>query len=533
MVTTDSDEKIRKWIDECGGDDGNEYEMWTEDKISMESDIWVESICQIDTIYSPNTMISNVDDIFTDLNNVDDSSLTDDETKSDSVPDLESVSDSTLDEDEDIEVKVGSGSLEDDLAIDVDEDPKTYTFAAITLANTGSTFTTELYYSGASRHMSLYKHKFINFIPIQRKVLTAADGGHFKAIGKGDMHISMPNGKSTMRILLKDVLYAPKIGVTLVSIDKIDAARYTALFYKSQLRIFSSMKESKLLVQVEMGNGLYQVEHEKDIEFAMAVVPEVVTIEKLHHMMGHTALEAAKALIKKGLVEGFKLDESSKMSNTCNSCEYGKAHRKPISKERKAPRAANIGDEIHSDVWGSSPIQMIGGREYYLTYTDDHLRYSKLYLQRLKSETFRAYKRYEAYLLRQKGVHIKKLHTNRGGEYLSNDFSNHLADMGTVRNLTIHDTPEHNGVAERLNHTLLEKVQAMLHSSGLLKFLWGEAINHAVYLKNQTGTKALEGKTPYEVFYSVKPNLKGLPEFGAQVWVHNLNGTKLDGRSVV
>ena len=55
----------------------------------------------------------------------------------------------------------------------------------------------------------------------------------------------------------------------------------------------------------------------------------------------------------------------------------------------------------------------------------------------------------------------------------------------------------------------------MLHSSGLLKFLWGEAINHAVYLKNQTGTKALEGKTPYEVFYGVKPNLKGLPEFGA------------------
>ena len=73
----------------------------------------------------------------------------------------------------------------------------------------------------------------------------------------------------------------------------------------------------------------------------------------------------------------------------------------------------------------------------------------------------------------------------------------------------------------------------MLHSSGLPKFLWGEAINHAVYLKNRTGTKALEGKTPYEVFYNVKPNLKGLLEFGALVWVHNPNGTKLDGRSFV
>ena len=52
------------------------------------------------------------------------------------------------------------------------------------------------------------------------------------------------------------------------------------------------------------------------------------------------------------------------------------------------------------------------------------------------------------------------------------------------------DTPEHNGVAERLNHTLLERVRAMLHGSGLPKFLWGEAVKHAVYLKNRASTKA-------------------------------------------
>ena len=88
------------------------------------------------------------------------------------------------------------------------------------------------------------------------------------------------------------------------------------------------------------------------------------------------------------------------------------------------------------------------------------------------------------YLLRQKGVHIKKLQTDRGGEYLSKEFSTHLAEAGTIRNLTVHDTPEHNGVAERLNRTLLERVQVMLLFSGLPKSLWGEAISHAIYLKN-------------------------------------------------
>ena len=67
---------------------------------------------------------------------------------------------------------------------------------------------------------------------------------------------------------------------------------------------------------------------------------------------------------------------------------------------------------------------------------------------------------------------------------MSDEFSEHLKNAGTVRKLVVHDTPEHNGVAECLNRTLLEKVQAMLHESGLPKFLWAEATSHVVYLKN-------------------------------------------------
>jgi hypothetical protein len=73
----------------------------------------------------------------------------------------------------------------------------------------------------------------------------------------------------------------------------------------------------------------------------------------------------------------------------------------------------------------------------------------------------------------------------------------------------------------------------MLHVSGLPKFLWGEVINHAIYLKNHTGTKALKSKTPYKAFYGTKLNLHGLLEFGSQVWVHDTSGSKLDGQAVV
>ena len=98
----------------------------------------------------------------------------------------------------------------------------------------------------------------------------------------------------------------------------------------------------------------------------------------------------------------------------------------------------------------------------------------------------------------------------------------------------VHNTPEYNGVSERLNRTLLERTRALLHSSKLPKNLWGEAINHAVWLKNRTPTHALpDGETPYEVLYKKKPNLNQLREWGCKVWVHTTEGTKLDGHSKI
>ena len=71
---------------------------------------------------------------------------------------------------------------------------------------------------------------------------------------------------------------------------------------------------------------------------------------------------------------------------------------------------------------------------------------------------------------------------------MSDEFMAHLKKAGTTRRLTIHDTPEHNGVLERGNRTYLEIFRAMLHDSSLPKFLWAEAVSHTVYLRNCTWT---------------------------------------------
>ena len=97
----------------------------------------------------------------------------------------------------------------------------------------------------------------------------------------------------------------------------------------------------------------------------------------------------------------------------------------------------------------------------------------------------------------------------------------------------MHDTPEHNGVAERLNRTILEKVRAMFHESGLPKFLWAEVTVHVVYLKNRTWTRTIGNTTPYKILNGRKPNVANLQPWGCKVRVHDTSGSKLDGRSKI
>ena len=184
-------------------------------------------------------------------------------------------------------------------------------------------------------------------------------------------------------------------------------------------------------------------------------------------------------------------------------------------------------------MWGPAPVESINHKRYYVSFTDDYSRYTNIYFLHTKDETFDSYQLYEAWLSTQHNAKIKCLRSDRGGEYLSDEFIKHLKKAGTTRKLTVHDTPEHNGVAERLNRTLLEKIRVMLHDSDLPKFLWAEAAQHAVYLKNRTWTRTIGETTPYELLNKAKPYLGNLQPWGCKVRVHNAGNSKLDGRSKI
>jgi len=254
-------------------------------------------------------------------------------------------------------------------------------------------------------------------------------------------------------------------------------------------------------------------------------------VDQFHHCMGYISPDITKKLIQNGFVTGVKL-ESSTNGNLffCELYVYAKVTWEPIAKSQLGEHATDVGRIIHSDLWGPALVETKGGKWYYVTYSDNHTSFAKLDLLWKKSEQPTAYKKLEAWYETQLDVCIKVLCSDAGGEYKDKEFIEYLKSQGTEQWFTVHNTPEHNGIAERQNQTIFEHVQALLHVSSLSKNLWGEAAHHIVWLMNRTLTKAVEGMTPYKALFGKKPDLKNVHKWGEKVWVHVEGaGDKLGG----
>ena len=99
-----------------------------------------------------------------------------------------------------------------------------------------------------------------------------------------------------------------------------------------------------------------------------------------------------------------------------------------------------------------------GGYCYFLTFTDDLRRYGYIYLMKHKSETFEKFKEFQSEVENHRNKKIKFLRSDRGGEYLSYEFGLQLKQCEIVSLLTPPGTPQHNGVSEHHNRTLLDMV---------------------------------------------------------------------------
>ena len=231
------------------------------------------------------------------------------------------------------------------------------------------------------------------------------------------------------------------------------------------------------------------------------------------------------------MVSGLDLD-GKQDSTFCEPCVKGKTHRLPFQSS-PTKRADHPLELIHSDVCGKIGAKSLGGGEYFVTFIDDHTRYAWVYILQHKSEVFQRFQEWKALVEKSSGRKIKIFRSDNGGEYTSSEFASYLTKEGIKHELTIPHTPQQNGVAERLNRTLIESVRTMLADSKLPHRFWAEALATSVYLRNRSPTKAVEAMTPYEAWSGTKPDVSFLRVFGCSAYAHipKAERRKLDSKA--
>ena len=88
------------------------------------------------------------------------------------------------------------------------------------------------------------------------------------------------------------------------------------------------------------------------------------------------------------------------------------------------------------------------------------------------------------------------LRTDKCGEFCSKEFEEFCKKCGISWQNTTPYTPQQNGVAERMNKTLMERARSMLSGAGLGQEFWVEVVDTTCYLVNRSPSSTLEDKTP-------------------------------------
>jgi transposase InsO family protein len=269
-----------------------------------------------------------------------------------------------------------------------------------------------------------------------------------------------------------------------------------------------------------------------------SVAPDRVRL--WHERFGHVNTVSINRLFERRLVVGVDCDMEAAStrqaaglpSTHCASCAVTKSRRQPFP-DAATERASRPLALLHTDVCGPLPVESRQHAVYFVTVTDDYSRFVWVRPLASKGQAGQAVRDFIFWAETQHSDHgyrVQRVRSDGGGEYMSDEQRNFLTQRGIELQRSTANTPQQNGVAERLNLTLLNLVRAMLHSARLPQYLWADVLYTAAYLRNRSMTRSLAGRTPYEAWHGVKPDISNLRAFGCLAYLHVHPKQRLQGK---
>ncbi|CAI7730296.1 unnamed protein product [Closterium sp. NIES-54] len=329
--------------------------------------------------------------------------------------------------------------------------------------------------SGATCGMVPRRDLFTTYhsLPPNSRNVIVGSGDPLQAIGIGTITVK---GKEGEVLNVKGVLHVPGLAANLLPCSQLARQEYICTFTIGGCTV---RKGGAVVMEAKLEKGLY-----------------LVTADLLHPRMGHAGRQQLVECVKKGELKGVEIKEGGGQPSKCPDCMTGKLPR--TSFPTSTTRASAPLELVHTDVCG--PMQTPDrekGSKYFITFFDEFSRLNWVTLVKTKDEVAKVFKRWIRYAEREAGAKVKILRSDRGGEYMGKDLESFLEDKGITHQLSVAYTPQQNGAAERLNRTLIDLSRAMLAHAQLDHTWWGAAVQYANWVKNQMGSKGLEGKSPY------------------------------------
>lgn len=390
--------------------------------------------------------------------------------------------------------------------------------------------------SGASEHLVSDESLLSEVVKLENpiQIQVAKDDASIVARVGGKMHLSHKvtneREESHNKLSLSNVLVAEGLRYNLLSVRQIESKGGSLTFDKGRVVIKFGDKVAAIGYRTQK---LYVVDFniiEDDASDAnLACQCNHSKDELWHRRLGHLGMKNVSKLVNSGMTTGVKNKLSDKIPS-CETCILGKQTRQPYSGER--PKTCRPLERVHTDVCGPMPVTATDGSRYFISFMDDFTHFTVTYLMKQKSETFEKFKQFHGMATSHFNLKLARLRSDRGTEYTCHEMKDFCKSQGIIMEINPPHNPQLNGVAERLNRTLMEKARTMLIDGALPNNLWSEAVMTATYLLNRSPTVKLDDMTPYEAWFGSKPDISKLRVFGSKAYAH-ADGQlkKLDCRS--
>ena len=263
--------------------------------------------------------------------------------------------------------------------------------------------------------------------------IRVGNGSRVAAVAVGTMPLSLPSG---LVLELNNCYCIPALCKNVISASCLQAEGYgfrsvdngCLVYYKDIFYVHAPMMNGLYIVNLD-GCSVYNINAKR--QRPNDLNPTFIW----HCRLGHINEKRMEKLHRDGLLHSFDFESFE----TCESCLLGKMTKAPFTGQSE--RASELLGLVHTDVCGPMSSTARGGFGYFITFTDDFSRYGYVYLMRHKSESFGKFKEFQNEVQNHLGKTIKYLRSDRGGEYLSLEFGNHLKECGIVPQLTPSGTP--------------------------------------------------------------------------------------------